>query len=67
LGRFNIAGADDAVAEMQKQLTEHLQLVRSDVLPTARDDFRLPPELCAFDLELAFKPSASRGISTTTL
>lgn len=48
---FNIAGADDAVAEMQKQLTEYLQFVRSEVLPRARDDFRLPPELYAFNLE----------------
>jgi uncharacterized protein (DUF885 family) len=48
---FNIAGADEAVAEMQKQLTEYLQFVRSEVLPKARDDFRLPPELYAFNLE----------------
>jgi uncharacterized protein (DUF885 family) len=48
---FNIAGADEAVGEMQKQLTDYLQFVRTEVLPRARDDFRLPPELYAFSLE----------------
>ncbi len=47
---FNIAGADQALAEMHKQLGEYLQFVRNEVLPKARDDFRLPPELYAFNL-----------------
>jgi uncharacterized protein (DUF885 family) len=47
---FNIAGADDALAEMHKQLEAYLQFVRSEVLPKAREDFRLPPELYAFNL-----------------
>jgi uncharacterized protein (DUF885 family) len=47
---FKIAGADEPLAEMHKQLAEYLQFVRSEVLPKARDDFRLPPELYAFDL-----------------
>jgi uncharacterized protein (DUF885 family) len=48
---FNIAGAEPALAEMQKQLEGYLRFVRSEVLPKARDDFRLPPELYAFNLQ----------------
>ena len=48
---FNIAGAEPALAEMHKQLGEYLQFVRNEVLPKARDDFRLPPEIYAFNLE----------------
>ncbi|HKE17583.1 MAG TPA: DUF885 domain-containing protein [Kofleriaceae bacterium] len=48
---FHIAGAEAALAEMHKQLGAYLEFVRSEVLPKARDDFRLPPELYAFNLE----------------
>ena len=47
---FNIADAEPALAEMHKQLEVYLKFVRSEVLPKARDDFRLPPELYAFSL-----------------
>jgi uncharacterized protein (DUF885 family) len=47
---FAIAGAEPALAELHKQLAEYLQFVRAEVLPRARDDFRLPPELYAFNL-----------------
>jgi Bacterial protein of unknown function (DUF885) len=47
---FQIPGADETLAEMHKQLTGYLQFVRNEVLPKARDDFRLPPELYAFSL-----------------
>jgi uncharacterized protein (DUF885 family) len=48
---FTIAGADQPLAEMHKQLAEYLTFVRAEVLPKARDDFRLPPELYAFSLQ----------------
>jgi uncharacterized protein (DUF885 family) len=48
---FNIAGAEAPLAEMHKQLAAYLQFVRTEVLPKARDDFRLPPELYAFNLQ----------------
>jgi hypothetical protein len=48
---FDIAGAEPALAEMHKQLEAYLQFVRTDVLPKAREDFRLPPELYAFNLQ----------------
>jgi uncharacterized protein (DUF885 family) len=47
---FNIAGGEPALAEMHTQLEQYLQFVRTEVLPKARDDFRLPPELYAFNL-----------------
>jgi uncharacterized protein (DUF885 family) len=48
---FNIAGAEPAIAEMRKQLAQYLEFVRGELLPKARDDFRLPPELYAFNLQ----------------
>jgi uncharacterized protein (DUF885 family) len=47
---FEIAGAEPVLAEMHKQLDAYLAFVRSEVLTKARDDFRLPPELYAFNL-----------------
>jgi uncharacterized protein (DUF885 family) len=47
---YSIAGAGPVLTEMHKQLSAYLQFVRSEVLPKARDDFRLPPELYAFNL-----------------
>jgi uncharacterized protein (DUF885 family) len=48
---FDIAGAEATLAEMHKQLEDYLQFVRTEVLPKARADFRLPPELYAFNLQ----------------
>jgi Bacterial protein of unknown function (DUF885) len=49
---FKITGpeADAALAEMHKQLDGYLAFVKAEVLAKARDDFRLPPELYAFNL-----------------
>jgi uncharacterized protein (DUF885 family) len=48
---YRIPGYEQPVAELKKQLTEYAAFVRADVLPRAREDFRLPPELYAFRLE----------------
>ena len=48
---YKIAGAEPVVAEMHKQLDAHLKFVRTELLPKARKDFRLPPELYAMNLE----------------
>ncbi len=48
---FKVEGAEPVLKEMHKQLEAHLQFVKKEVLPKARKDFRLPPELYAFDLE----------------
>jgi hypothetical protein len=47
---FNVAGAEQALAEMHKQLTGYQQFVKTELLTKGRDDFRLPPELYAFSL-----------------
>lgn len=48
---FKIDGAQPVLAEMHKQMAAHLAFVRKEVLPKARKDFRLPPELYAYNLE----------------
>ena len=48
---YRIAGSEQPVAELKKQLVAYTEFVRTEVLPRARDDFRLPPELYAFRLE----------------
>ena len=48
---YKIEGAEPVVAEMHKQLDGYLKFVRTEVLPKARKDFRLPPELYAFQLK----------------
>lgn len=48
---FNIPDSDAVVAELQKQMAAHLKFVRTEVLPKARKDFRLPKELYALNLE----------------
>ena len=48
--KYQIAGHEQAVGEIGKQLTDYLAFVRAEVLPKAREDFRLPPELYEFQL-----------------
>lgn len=48
---FAIAGHEPVVAEMRKQLGEYLQFVRKELLPRARKDYRLPPEIYAYNLK----------------
>ncbi|HLS84413.1 MAG TPA: DUF885 domain-containing protein [Arenimonas sp.] len=51
LAQFPQEGADEAVAALEKQLRAYADWTRSEVLPMAREDFRLPPELYAFRLK----------------
>jgi len=48
---YKIEGAEPVLAEMHKQLGAYLDFVRGEVLPKARDDFRLPPEIYAYNLQ----------------
>ena len=48
---MKIEGAEPALAAMEKQLTDYADWERAKVLPTAREDFRLPPELYAYRLK----------------
>jgi hypothetical protein len=45
LDKYKLRGYQDAFAKLKQQLASYDDFVRSEVLPKARTDFRLPPEL----------------------
>jgi hypothetical protein len=49
--KYKIAGGDEALAALDTQMKAYADWVRSSVLPAAREDTRLPPELYAFQLK----------------
>jgi uncharacterized protein (DUF885 family) len=49
--RYQIEGAGPALDAMERQLRDYAEWERATVLPAARDDFKLPPELYAFRLK----------------
>lgn len=49
--KYKIAGAEPALEALQKQLADYDAWVKATVLPHARADFRLPPELYANNLQ----------------
>lgn len=51
LEEYNPDGWQPAFAAVEEQLGTYEQFLRREVLPKARTDFRLPPELYAFALE----------------
>jgi hypothetical protein len=46
-----VAGSDEAMAKLDKQLKDYNAWVKKTVLPRARTDFRLPEPLYAYNLE----------------
>jgi uncharacterized protein (DUF885 family) len=48
--QYRIPGWEQPVKELRRQLEGYQQFVRGEVLARARKDFRLPPELYAFNL-----------------
>jgi uncharacterized protein DUF885 len=51
LEKYKMADYQEAYAKLKEQLAEYSDFLRKEVLPKARPDFRLPPELYAFSLE----------------
>ena len=49
--KFGIKGHESAYEKLKQQLAAWDEFVKSELLPTSRDDFRMPPELYAFALE----------------
>jgi uncharacterized protein (DUF885 family) len=49
--KYGIAGYEEPYAALKQQLTAYDDYVREKILPKARADFRLPPELYQFQLE----------------
>src|SRR5205085_6054018 len=50
--QFEIPGHEEPVAKLQARLRQYVDFVKAQVLPRAREDFRIPPELYAYDLEV---------------
>ncbi|WP_368563094.1 DUF885 domain-containing protein [Pseudoxanthomonas sp. UTMC 1351] len=48
---YKVAGGEEALAAMDRQFKEYAAWARSTVLPKARTDTRLPPELYAYQLK----------------
>jgi hypothetical protein len=51
LEKYKLAGYQDAFTKLKEQLAAYDGFVRAEVLPKARSDFRLPPELYTMSLE----------------
>jgi hypothetical protein len=51
LEKYNLKDPQQAFARLKEQLTAHDEFVRKEVLPTARTDFRMPPEVYAITRE----------------
>ncbi|PRC91602.1 DUF885 domain-containing protein [Solimicrobium silvestre] len=49
--KMKIEGAEPTLAAMEKQLNDYAAWERAKVLPVAREDFKLPPELYALSLK----------------
>ncbi len=49
--KYKLTGWEGPFAKLKTQLTDYDAWVRATVLPKARDDFRLPPEHYALDME----------------
>ncbi|MGN6518012.1 MAG: DUF885 domain-containing protein [Dokdonella sp.] len=50
-GKYKIEGSDAALAALDREMKEYADWMRGTVLPSARTDTRLPPELYAFQLK----------------
>jgi hypothetical protein len=48
--KYGIAGWEEAHARLEQQVAAYDEFLRKEVMPRARTDFRLPPELYAFSL-----------------
>jgi uncharacterized protein (DUF885 family) len=49
--KYKIAGYEEPYGTLKQQLAAYDDFVRAEILPRARADFRLPPELYAYSLE----------------
>jgi len=50
LEKYKMSGYQDAFAKLKQQLASYDAFVRKEILPKARSDFRLPPELYTIQL-----------------
>ncbi len=50
--KYKLTGWEEPLAKLKTQLTDYDTWVKATVLPKARNDFRLPPQHYALDMEL---------------
>lgn len=49
--KYKVDGADAALAKLDKQIADYTAWERTEILPLARTDYRLPPEVYAYRLK----------------
>ncbi len=49
--KYKLTGYQEAHARLKQQLADYSAFVKAEILPRARADYRLPPELYAFSLK----------------
>jgi len=49
--KYQIAGYEEPYARLKQQMADYHTFIEKEILPRARTDFRLPPEMYAFRLE----------------
>jgi len=49
--KYKIPGYEEPYAKLKQQMAEYHSFVEKEIVPRARSDFRLPPEMYAFRLE----------------
>jgi uncharacterized protein (DUF885 family) len=66
LQQYELQGWRESFAKLKEQLAAYEQFVRTELLPKARTDFRLPADLYAFELEqvgVGIAPEPLAGIA----
>jgi hypothetical protein len=51
LEKYKIAGYQESFSRLKEQLADYDRFVRNEILPKARSDFRLPPDIYAIELD----------------
>src|SRR6185437_11920395 len=64
--KYKITGYQEAYARLKEQLAAYDRFMRSEILPKARSDFRLPPEIYAIELDnygVDYKPDELKRLA----
>lgn len=63
--KYQVSGYEEAYAKLKEQLTAYDAFLKAEMLPRARADFRLPPELYAQRLKLNGIPVAPEVLAAS--
>jgi len=61
--KYNLSGYEEAYAKLKEQLAAYEAFLKKEMLPRARNNFRLPPELYAQRLKLNGIPVAPEALA----